>query len=305
MKGNIGRAPHRPYHDFPSALFLMAVVVNTSLIAMAASPWLAAWLILPQALLLTGCQEAKHLCAHGTFIGNRAVSDAVGIVCAALVGQNFVAFRYFHLAHHPVPCTEVDPEGHLYALSWRTRWIWLLAPAEVPWVAWHLTRTGWSRVPRARRAQRNAALVWVALFAVLVAVGLRYAPRTVAFAYLIPLALSAWFDFMLTQAEHYGATIAQASCRRPQGSIANDIVLPFGLGWLLLHRSLHRVHHCEPALRWFEASRRLKTDPTASPIGYLAFVRLWLTNGPRLWLTERGTRAMASAPARSRPGGQA
>lgn len=301
MNAEIGRALPRRHSDLPSALFLIAVLINTILISIATDPWVVALLTLPQALLLTGCQEAKHLCAHGTFIGNRHLSDAIGTACAALIGQNFVAFRYFHLAHHPVPCTEADPEGHLYALSWRTRWIWLLAPAEIPWVAWHLSRTGWSMVPRAKRAQRNAALVWMAVFAILVAIGLCYAPRTIAFAYLIPLALSAWFDFILTQAEHYGATIVQASRRHAQGSIANDIVLPFGLGWMLLHRTLHRVHHCQPALRWFEAPSRLKTDPTASPIGYIAFVRRWLRCGPRLWLTEQGTRADASAPTRSQP----
>lgn len=297
-----GRVRPRTYSDWPSALFLSSVLVNTILISICTNPWFLAPLMLLQGLLLTGCQEAKHLCAHGTFIGNRNVSDAIGTACAALVGQNFFAFRYFHLAHHPVPCTEADPEGPLYARSWRTRWIWLLAPLEVPWVAWHLTRTGWSMVPRAKRARRNAAFVWWVVFALSIAVGLRHAPRTVAVAYLIPLALSAWFDFILTQAEHYGVAIAPASCRRPQGSIANDIALPFGLGWVLLHRSLHRTHHCEPALRWFEVARRIETDPTAAPIGYIAFVRRWLTDGPRLWLTDRGSRANANVPIRAEPG---
>lgn len=300
MNSNTGRAQHGWRGDWPSALFVLALLINSILIAVFASSWFIAPLTLLQALLLTGCQEAKHLCAHGTFVGNRRLSDAIGTASAALVGQNFFAFRYFHLAHHRAPCTEADPEGPLYALSWRTRWIWLLAPVEIPWVAWHLNRIGWSMVPRAKRIGRNAALVWLAMFAMLIAIGLHRAPRTIAFVYLIPLALSAWFDFILTQAEHYGVTIAPASCRRAQGAIANDIVLPLGLGWMLLHRPLHRAHHCEPALRWFEVPRRLKTDPTASPIGYLPFARRWLTDGPRLWLTEQGTRANANVPIRAR-----
>jgi len=300
MNAKVESALSDSLSDWPSALFLFAVLINTLLISVCTHRWCVVPLMLLQALLLTGCQEAKHLCAHGTFFNNRNLNDVVGSACAALVGQNFFAFRYFHLAHHCTPCTEADPEGPLYARSWRTRWIWLLAPAEVPWVAWHLTRTGWPRVPRPRHLQRNAALVWLAVLAGLVVLGLYYAPRSIAFAYLIPLALSAWFDFILTQAEHYGVPIAPASRRREQAAIANDIALPFGLGWLLLHRSLHRAHHREPALRWFEVPRAMRTDATACPIGYIAFARRWLTNGPRLWLTDRGSLANVNVPTRSR-----
>ncbi|WP_309477073.1 fatty acid desaturase family protein [Trinickia acidisoli] len=289
----------RRHADAPSVLFLIGVLINTLLISVTGNFWLTAPLTLLQAILLIGCQEAKHMCVHGTFIGNRYVNDAIGVACAALFGANFIVYRYFHLAHHRATCNEADPEGRLYAHSWRTRWLWLVAPIEVAWVSWYIGRIGWSTVPRNKRALRTAALIWMAAFATLVAVGLHYAPRAVIFAYLIPFALFSWFDFLLTQAEHYGVAIVPASSRREQGAITLDIALPPVLGWLTLHRSLHRVHHGDPAVRWFEAPYRLKADPTSAPITYATFMRLWLAGGPRLWRTAQGTCANVTAPIES------
>lgn len=287
--------------DLPSALFIAAVAANTVLICRTSSVWLLVALMVLQAVLLVGCQEAKHLSVHGTFVRNRYLNDAIGIVCAALFGVNFVAYRYFHFAHHRATCTEADPEGRLYSLSWRTRWIWLLAPVELPWVAWHVGRTAWPMVPANKRPQRHLALVWMTLFGLLVVAGLRVAPGAVACAYLIPLLMFSWIDFILTQAEHYGVAIASVSHHRDPRSIAHDIVLPFGLGWVTLHRALHRVHHGNPSLRWSEAPGALKADETALPLTYGSFARRWFESGPRLWLTAAGQRANAMLPTSSGP----
>lgn len=299
MHASIRRFARRGHVHWPSALFLLAVLTNTSLIALAADTWLAALLAVPQALLMVGCQETKHLAVHRTFFGNRALNDIVGVACAALFGVNFFAYRYFHLAHHRHTCTQHDPEGRLYSLSWRTRWIWLLAPIELPWVAWHLNRIGWAMVPAAKRVQRNATLLWMIAFVALLALGAHYAPRTLALAYLLPLALFAWIDFVLTQSEHYGVAVVPGSHRRAPGSLTHDVVLPSGLGWLTLHRTLHRVHHRDPALPWFQAPGRLMADATApTPYTYGAFVRRWLREGPRSWQMDDSARAEPPA----RPG---
>lgn len=282
--------------DLPSALFIVAVAANTVLICLATSFWPLVALTMLQALLLVGCQEAKHLCVHGTFVRSHGLNDAIGIVSAALFGVNFVAYRYFHFAHHRATCTEADPEGRLYSLSWRTRWIWLLAPIELPWVAWHISRTAWPMVPANKRLQRHLALGWMSAFGLLIVAGLYVAPGAVACAYLIPLLMFSWIDFILTQAEHYGVAIASLSPNRDPRSISHDIVLPLGLGWPTLHRALHRVHHGNPSLRWFEAPAALKADATAMPLTYGAFARRWFASGPRLWLTAAGQGANAKLP---------
>ncbi|VWB89062.1 fatty acid desaturase family protein [Burkholderia lata] len=276
--------PHpAPLFDVPSYLFLTAVVVNTVLISQALQPILLALLALSQAFLLVGCQEAKHQCVHGSFVSNGRLNDALGILCAALFGVNFVAYRYFHFRHHRATCTDEDPEGKLYAVSWRTRWIWILAPIELPWVAWHINRVGCPMVPSGQRGLWLAAFVGMVAFAVALSAAAWCAPHTVVWGYLVPIAIFTWFDFLLTQAEHYDAPIIPAPSQRPSGTITLDITLPLGLGWLTLHRSLHAIHHRYPGMRWFEAPRRLRADPAAEPISYFAFVRRWLVAGPRLW----------------------
>ncbi len=289
--------------DWPSLMFLALAALNTIVLATMPHLWLRALLSLPQALLLAGCQEAKHMAVHGTFLSDRRANDTAGVFCAALFGVNFTAYRYFHLQHHRANCTHADPEGQLYVLSWRTRWIWALAPLELPWIAWHQNRVGWPMVPRSKRRERNFALGWMLAFFAFVVIGAWRAPQAVLWAYALPAALLAWFDFMLTQAEHYEAPVAPATIRREPGDITHDIVLPLGLGWLMLHRSLHRVHHCYPATRWYDAPRRLRNDPTAAPLTYCAFVRLWLASGPRLWLPERSKPGASIADAKHRCNG--
>ncbi len=258
------------------------------------TPWLLVLLTLPQALLLGGCQEAKHVCVHGTFLRHRGLNNAVGTVCAALFGVNFVAYRSLHYQHHRATCTDADPEGGLYALSWRTRWIWLLAPIELPWVAFHINRIGWPMVPPGQRRRRAAALAWMAIFAALVGIAARHAPQTVLFGYAIPLALFSWFDFVLTQAEHYQVDIVPAvpavPARAP-GPLTLDIVLPLGLGWLTLHRPLPPCAPLPPRAALVRSAAPLRADPTATPMSYAAFVRRWLAAGPRLWLRADGSPA--------------
>jgi fatty acid desaturase len=201
-----------------------------------------------------------------------------------LFGVNFVAYRHFHYLHHHSACTEIDPEGRLYSLSLNTRLIWLFAPVELPMISCYINWIGWTMVAAKHRMASLLCFAWMLLFAVLIGACAWEAWRAVVWAYLIPLALFAWLDFILTQAEHYDAPIVLVFNRRDPGSITLDIILPAGLGWLTLHRSLHRVHHLDPALRWFEAPRRLREDASASPLTSFAFLRTWLAQGPRLWL---------------------
>ena len=270
--------------DLPSLLFLALVLGNVIAISLATNPWLLGALTVLQAALVLGCQEAKHLCVHRSFLaGSRVANDAVGMLCAALFGVNFHAYRHFHLQHHRATCTEEDPEGHLYSKSIGSRVIWLLAPLELGWVAYHINRKAGSLVPASHRRQRNAGLLFVIAFAALMAVLARHDPHTFVYAYVLPMALYSWFDFLLTQAEHYGVPVVKAGHRRDPGALTADVQLPAWLSWLTLHRSLHRVHHLHPGLRWFAAPAQRVRDGSV-PITYRDVVRRWMKEGPRLWL---------------------
>jgi fatty acid desaturase len=269
--------------DVASGIFLLVAATNTALLATTQSVAICVPLAFVQALLLLGCQEAKHLAAHRTFFGNRLLNDWAGIACASLIGENFVAFRHFHFKHHLTTCNEDDPEGHLYALSWQTRWIWLLAPLEIYWVAFHINRIGGSLVLQGRQAaHRLSKAAWLLCIGTL-AMACWLAPHAFAWAYAIPLAISAWIDLPLTQAEHFGVPVAPSQTRRGAQELANDIQLPLGLGWAMLHRSLHCVHHRRPNGEWIDAPRQLREHASAAPVAYASFARRWLRDGPRLW----------------------
>jgi len=200
---------------------------------------------------------------------------------------NFHAYRHFHFQHHRATCTEDDPEGHLYGKSIGSRVIWLLAPLELGWVAYHINRKAWSLVPASHRRQRNAGLLFVMAFAALMGVLALRHPHTFLYGYVLPMVLYSWFDFLLTQAEHYGVPVVRAGHRRDPGAVTKDVQLPAWLSWLTLHRSLHRVHHLHPGLRWFVAPAQMVRDGSV-PITYRDVVRRWMKEGPRLWLQRPG-----------------
>lgn len=278
---------HRPsrrtaWQDWPSYAFLLAVAANAMLILHVASIGWRIPLVVMQAFLWMGCQEAKHQCVHRTFLTPRWANDAVGFLCAALAGVNFFAYRHFHFAHHRHTCTAQDPEGHLYALSWPTRWIWLLAPLEIAWVAFHLNRQGRACTPASDRLRLLGGTVGLTLFLAGMAALAVCFPADFLWVFIIPMVLASWIDFLLTQAEHYGVPITDPTVRRHPDHITCNVLLPWALSWMSLHRSLHRVHHRRPGLRWFQARHCLQEE-TLPSLSYVAFARLWLSKGPRRW----------------------
>lgn len=279
-------APRTAWQDWPSYAFLVAVASNTALLLLASHTGWRIPLAIIQAIFWMGCQEAKHQCVHRTFLTPRWANDLVGFFCAALSGVNFFAYRHFHFAHHRHTCTAQDPEGHLYALSWPTRWIWLLAPLEIAWVAFHLNRRGQACTPPSYRTSHHLGLLGLTLFILGMAVFAFCFPTEFLWAFFIPMVLASWADFVLTQAEHYGVAITSPSVRRNPDHITYNIVLPWLLSWMTLHRSLHRVHHRHPGLRWFQARRQLREE-SAPSMSYGAFARHWLSRGPRLWQYAR------------------
>ncbi|MEK1844504.1 MAG: hypothetical protein AAAB17_23770 [Pseudomonas sp.] len=82
----------------PSYLFMALCALNTAAIVWLAAHdefgWLAvAPLIVLQAILMIGVQEAKHQCVHRQFLVGTRLNDAVGVFTAAIFGVNFVGYR--------------------------------------------------------------------------------------------------------------------------------------------------------------------------------------------------------------------
>lgn len=279
--------PSPSWSDLPSLVYLGLFMLNTSLILLSPWPLLTALLVVVQGFFFVGLLEMTHQCVHHAFIArSRNLNESVGLIAAALIGINMVTYRYFHLHHHRHTCDQEDPEGHLYADSPRTRWFFLVAPIAHLYVATGINRLADQYVPARKKGEWQRARG--VLISVMLGLGLLCAWNPVFFlqAYLLPLCLFAWFDFLFSQAEHYGADIADADSARNVASVSYDVVVPHWLSHLMLNRNLHRVHHVWPRTRWFEAPARLQELDAMQPGRVLSFFRFsqrWFAEGPRLW----------------------
>lgn len=284
----------RPLHtptpsraDAPSIAYLVIFIVNSLAIILSPYAWLNPLLMIVQGFFFVGLLEMTHQSVHHAFIvSSRKWNEAAGLCAAALIGINMITYRYFHLEHHRHTCDAVDPEGFLYADSPRTRWFILGAPIAHLYVALGINRLAGRYVPQSKRAQ------WWRAQAVLITVMIGLlcwcllSPISFLQAYLIPLCLFAWFDFLFSQAEHYGAPIRKEEERCNVASVSYDIKMPLWLSHLMLNRNLHRVHHVWPRTRWFEAPERMTELNVIQPSRVLSlrtFGKRWWADGPRLW----------------------
>ena len=280
------RHPHPSQSDWPSYLYLSLFVLNSVALMTLQNPWLLMPLAAVQGVFFMGLLELNHQAVHRAFVTHRSVNEVVGTLAAALVGLNMVAYRYFHLEHHQHTCDTEDPEGHLYADSPRTRLFFFVAPIAHLWVAFGINKLASRYVPQAKRPewQRAQLALLMVLFGLMCWAVL--APKGFIFAYLLPLCLFAWFDFLFSQAEHYEAGIRDVAERIDVSSVSYDVRVPLWLSHLMLNRNLHRVHHIWPRTRWFEAPQRLLELDRLQPQRVLSlpdFCVRWVKGGPRLW----------------------
>lgn len=279
--------PSPSWSDLPSLIYLGLLALNTLIILLNPWPLLNVVFIVVQGFFFVGLLEMTHQCVHHAFIARyRRINEIVGLIAAALIGINMVTYRYFHLQHHRHTCDQQDPEGHLYADSPRTRWFFLVAPIAHVYVAVGINRLAAQYVPARKRGEwQRARLVLVSVM-MLLALVCAWNPAFFLQAYLLPLCLFAWFDFLFSQAEHYGADIRDADAACNVASVSYDVTAPRWLSHLMLNRNLHRVHHVWPRTRWFEAQARQRELDAIQPgrvLSFSQFSQRWFTEGPRLW----------------------
>lgn len=279
--------PTPSWSDVPSWIYLGLFLLNSVLILV--NPWilLNVPLIVVQGFFFVGLLEMTHQCVHHAFIArSRRANEMVGLVAASLIGINMVTYRYFHLHHHRHTCDQEDPEGHLYADSPRTRWFFLAAPIAHLYVAFGINGLASQYVPARKRGEWQRARLMVAAVILLLATVAVWNPPFFLQGYLLPLCLFAWFDFLFSQAEHYGAAVREVDQQCNVASVSYDVTVPHWLSHLMLNRNLHRVHHVWPRTRWFEAPARLQELDTLQPgrvLSFSGFSQRWFAQGPRLW----------------------
>lgn len=272
--------------NWPSYLYVALFTLNTAAIVLLAGQWLCAPFALVQGFFMVGMLELTHQAVHRRFVVDSRFNEMLGSIAAALIGLNFIAYRYFHLEHHRHTCDEVDPEGVLYADSPHTRWFWLGAPIAHGVVAWRINGLATRYMPRSKRTEWLRANAVLALILVGLLVWAVWSPLTFALAWLVPVCVFAWIDFLFGQAEHYGAPVRGVEERTNVANVTLDVRMPLLLSSLMLNRNLHRVHHVWPRTRWYEAPRFLPLLDTSQPgrvVSLPQFGARWLAQGPRLW----------------------
>lgn len=272
--------------DWPSYLYLLLFALNTAAICWLADGWYCAGFVLLQGCFLVGMLELTHQAVHRRFVLAPAINEWVGSLAAALIGLNLTAYRHFHLEHHRHTCDESDPEGLLYAGSPATRWFWLGAPIAHLVVDWEINGLASRYVPASRRTEWMKSNGFMALVLVGLLVWAAFSPRSFLLAYVVPMCLFGWIDFLFSQAEHFAAPVRPVDARINVANVTLDVRLPRWLSHLLLNRNLHRVHHVWPRTRWFEAPGFLPTLDATQPgrvVSLPEFTVRWFRQGPRLW----------------------
>ncbi|MCW5257156.1 hypothetical protein D5038_12575 [Verminephrobacter aporrectodeae subsp. tuberculatae] len=232
-----------------------------------------------QGLLLVGVLEAVHQATHENLFRQRWANKIIGTILASILLLHFIHFRFFHAYHHAHTATAQDPERVLYRDSTGSAvGSWLLAPWSYLQFSLAVGRDDHvsARQTTARRTNTAVLLVFVTTIVGLTAVW----PEKVVLAYWLPLALFAWIDYPLNQAEHYGMT------EIPEGaspkSVTNDLILPSLFCWMFLFRNYHRVHHLAPRTPWHEA-REAILQGSDQQFRFGEFLAQYFRKGPRLW----------------------
>ncbi len=260
--------------------FLAILAANSVLIVMVPCPLaLRLMLAVIQGLLFVGVLEAVHQATHENLFRQRWANKWVGTVLASLLMLHFVHYRFFHAYHHAHTATSQDPERALYQGSTaRAATAWLLAPWS--YLQFSLTVTRDQHVSeRYSAACQTNAMILFAFVATVVGLTAIWSQESIL-AYWLPLALFAWFDYPLNQAEHYGMT------EIPEGAspaaVTNDLILPSFFCWMFLFRNYHRVHHLAPKTPWHDA-REVFFQGLGPQLSFGEFLAQYFKRGPRLW----------------------
>lgn len=267
------------FSNVPSLLFVLALAGNAAWLGWPAP---VAWklpFVVVQGLLLVGALEAVHQATHENLFSARLANKWVGTALGLVLLLNFVRYRFFHAHHHAHTATARDPEKALYQAGGGNGLLaWLTAPWGYLQFAAVVLRSRYVGPRMQRAAAINSALLGAFVLAALALT--LWQPVPMLLAYWLPLALYAWFDHLLNQAEHYGMQ------ELPDGADAsgstNDLLLPQTLGLIFLYRNFHRVHHLRPKTPWYRSAHEYRQLDHAG-LSWAEFFRNYMRHGTRLW----------------------
>jgi fatty acid desaturase len=265
--------------NIPSLFFVMLLMVCAVLVVYFDNVYQKLIFSLLLGMLLVGALEAVHQATHDNLFKFRGINSLVGTVLANILLLNFIRYRYFHAYHHAYAGTSKDPERSLYLNGGGNGLLALiLAPFFYLGFAVTVLRSN-SEKDNLHNKARFYTLMLVCFVAGVVGLTV-WQPYEMLFVYWLPLVLFAWFDFLLNQAEHYGAP--EISEDDDAGQVSNDLLLPKPLAIMFLYRNFHRVHHLVPQTAWYLSAEGYRQQDSKG-LRFKDFLRRYFSEGPRLW----------------------
>lgn len=113
--------------------------------------------------------------------------------------------------------------------------------------------------------------------------------RYFVFVYLIPIIVFSYVDFLFNQSEHYGYSEKDYS-NKHRALDANNIEIPFALGWIFLFRNYHQLHHKYPKIKWYDSHKFYVNDFSKRDYckseSFFSFFKRFFVLGIRVWPSE-------------------
>lgn len=234
----------------------------------------AMWLLM--GLVLAGFMAAAHDCFHGTLLQSKRANRVAGALWCAVLLSNFTALKYAHLVHHRFTGVEGDSEKHFVFASagaycrfllfscflvvrgpFRAAAI-LVGRGEPPYLAS-------VKAQRGARVDSAVVLVWFALVVALTCL----APRFMALAYWVPLALFPPFALAVAIPEHYGCARSSNLLAAARSTKSNSLLRM--LVWNSNYHVEHHLHPGVPSCNLPTLHRVVESELQHCGPGYLAF----------------------------------
>ncbi|MEP4431285.1 MAG: fatty acid desaturase [Hyphomicrobiales bacterium] len=231
------------------ALYLGALALCSAILLLQPPLYLLA--LVPQGILLVFLFTTLHETIHQTAFRSRQLNDAVAFFCGFLIFLPPTYFRYFHFAHHRhTHDPDRDPElaspkpdtlaAYLWAMTGLPEFI--SRPQIIVQNAMRQSQDTFVP-PKGRAKVRREAVLFCALYGLVIALGALAGWQHIIMLWLLPLVVGGPFLRVYLLAEHALCPNVSNMLHNTRTTFTNRIVR-----FVAWNMPYHIVHHAYPAV---------------------------------------------------------
>lgn len=262
------------------ALYLAAIALCCAILLL--QPPLYQLALVPQGILLVFLFTALHETIHQTAFRSRQLNDAVAFFCGFLIFLPPTYFRYFHFAHHRhTHDPDRDPElaspkpGNLAAYLWAMTGLseFISRPKIIVQNAMRQSNDAFVP-PKGRAKVRHEAVLFCALYGLVIALGALASWQQIIMLWLLPLVVGGPFLRAYLLAEHALCPNVSNMLHNTRTTFTNRIVR-----FVAWNMPYHIEHHAYPAVPFHklpEFHEIAKTHLGVTADGYVRFNQTYI-----------------------------